>query len=274
MENTMRSVSLSTAFALALLLAAAPTLAQGKPEVFNIPLSRPGEPLSLEVSMKSAHITVIGENRTDAEFEFSIKEGERVIVTPSGPQSISSAGYALEIDERDNQISIDTDWRNNKVVLVARIPMAADLEINTHDDGVIIVNNVSGDLELSNINGPITATGISGSVIAESVNDTIDLTFASMDNAKASSLETVNGELRIRLPANTGAQIHLDTSQGEIFSDFEVDVQPSTATVERDEEHGGVEIRIESVIIANINGGGPVIRMNSLNGDLHILKSN
>ena len=81
--------------------------------------------------MKSAHITIIGEDRTDAEFEVSIEEGERVIVTPSGPQSLSSAGYAFEIDERDNQISVDTDWRDNKVVLVARIPKAADLEIST-----------------------------------------------------------------------------------------------------------------------------------------------
>lgn len=270
----MKTFSLRAAFALALIMAAAPTLAQGKPEIFTIPLSRPGEPLSLEVGMKSAHITVIGEDRTDAEFEISIEAGERVIVTPSGPQSLSSAGYALEIDERDNQISIDTDWRNNKVVLLARIPKAADLEISTHDDGVIVVNNVSGDLELNNVNGPITATGITGSVIAASVNDAIDLTFVSIDNAKASSLETVNGELSIRLPASTGAQIHLDTSQGEIFSDFEVDVQPSAPTVERNEEHGGVEVRIESIIIANINGGGPIIRMNSLSGDLHILKSN
>jgi hypothetical protein len=273
MENTMKTFSLRAAFALALIMAAAPSVAQGKPEIFNIPLSRPGEPISLDIGMKSAHITVIGEDRVDAEFEVSIEAGERVIVTPSGPQSLSNAGYAFEIDERDNQISVDTDWRNNKVVLVARIPKMADLEIGTIYDSVIIVNNVSGDLELSNVNGPITATGITGSVIAESVNDAIDLTFVSFDNAKASSLETVNGELSIRLPAGAGAEIHLDTSQGEIFSDFEVDVQSSKPTVERDEEHGGVEVRIESVIIANINGGGPIIRMISLNGDLNILKA-
>ncbi len=269
----MTSFLLRTAFALALITAAAPSVAQGKPEIFTIPLSRPGEPISLDVDMKSAHITIIGEDRADAEFEVSIEAGERVIVTPSGPQAVSNAGYAFEIDERDNRISVDTDWRNNKVILVARIPKMADLDISTMTDGVITISNVSGDLELSNINGPITATGITGSVIAESVNSTIDLTFVSFDNAKASSLETVNGELSIRLPASAGAQIHLDTSQGEIFSDFEVEVQSSTPTVERNEEHGGVEVRIESVIIANINGGGPIIRMNSLNGDLHILKS-
>ena len=82
-----------------------------------------------------------------------------------------------------------------------------------------------------------------------------------------------NGELTVRLPAEFGAQIHLDTSQGEIFSDFEVDVQPSEPTVIRNDDGGGSKVRIESVIIANVNGGGPIIRMNSLNGDINIRKA-
>ena len=60
---------------------------------------------------------------------------------------------------------------------------------------------------------------------------------------------------------------------GEIYSDFEVEVQPSQPIVERIEDEGGIEVRIESVIIANINGGGPVIRLKTLHGDIQISKS-
>jgi hypothetical protein len=273
MENTMKFFTLRATFAVALLLGLAPALAQSDAQIINIPLTRPGEPISLEIGIMSARIEVIGEDRDDAVFEVSIEDGERRIVTPSGTKTLSNAGYALEVDEHDNHISVDTDWRNNKVSVIARIPRRADLELDTVEDGEIIVSNITGNLELSNVNGPITATGISGSVIAESVGDSIDLSFVAIDDVNASSLESVNGGLTVRLPANTAVQIHLDTSQGEILSDFEVDVKPSTPTVTRNDDNGGSEVRIESVIIADINGGGPIIRMNTLNGDIKILKA-
>jgi len=274
MENSMRIFTLRATAALALFLGLAPALAQSDTQLISIPLSRPGEPVSLEIGIMSARIEVIGEDREDAVFEVSIEAGERKIVTPSGTISLTNAGYELEIDEHDNRISFDTDWRNNKVSVVARIPQRADLDLSTIENGEIIVTNISGNLELSNVNGPITASGISGSVIAESVSNAIDLSFVAIDDANASSLETVNGQLTVRLPANLGVQIHLDTSQGEIISDGEVDVQPSTPTIIRNDDGGVSEVRIESVIIANINGGGAIIRMNSLNGDIHIRKTN
>ena len=270
----MRTFTLQATAALTLFLGLAPALAQSDAQLISIPLSRPGEPIELEIGIMSARIEVIGEDREDALFEVTIAEGQRKIVTPSGTQTLTNSGYALEVDEHDNRISFDTDWRRNKVSVIARIPQRADLELSTIEDGEIIVTNISGNLELSNVNGPITASGISGSIIAESVNESIDLSFVTIDDANASSLETVNGELTVRLPANLGAQIHLDTSQGEIFSDFEVEVLTSEPTVIRNNDGNGSEVKIESVIIANINGGGPIIRMNSLNGDINIRKTN
>ena len=266
-------ITARAALLVALLLGATPALAQVAPQVINIPLSRPGEPISLEMGIISAHIEIIGEDRDDASFEVTVATSGRKIVTPSGTKELANAGYSLEVDEEDNEISFDTDWRNNHVKVVARIPKRADLDISTHNDGVIIVRDITGNLELSNTNGPITASGISGSVIAESVNDTIDLGFVAIDDVNPSSLESINGNLNLRLPASAGAQVHLDTSRGEIISDFEVEVLPSTPRVERNEDHGGVEVRVESVIIANINGGGPVFRMKTMNGNINILKA-
>ena len=162
----MKSLSTRVALVLALFVAAAPALAQQSPQIINIPLSRPGEPISLDIDIQSAHIEVIGEDRDDVEFHITIQGSERKIVTPSGTQSVIAGGYALEVDEHDNEISLDTDWRDNKVTVVARVPTRADLSLGTLNDGVIIVTNITGNLELENMNGPITATGISGSVIA------------------------------------------------------------------------------------------------------------
>ena len=134
----MRNNFIHSALLLAALAAATPAVGQGQPQIINIPLSRPGEPMFLDISIMSARIEVIGEDRADAEFSVTVEQGSRSIITPSGSQPITIAAYSLEIDEEDNEISVDTDWRANKVSVVARIPRLADLELSTIDEGEII----------------------------------------------------------------------------------------------------------------------------------------
>ena len=258
---------------LILTLITAPVFAQTQPQVINIPLSRPGEPINLDISILSARIEVIGEDREDAEFEVSVEEGTRKIVTPSGTQSLKTGAYSLEVEEEDNNISVDTDWRANKVKVVARIPRQANLELSTVNDGEIIVSNITGALNLENVNGPITASNISGLVIAESVNENIDVSFANIDASGVMSFSSINGDLTLGLPASAGVQLHIDSSEGEIISDFEVEVQTSKPVIKREDNRGGVEVSVESVIVADINGGGPVIKLKTLNGNILIKKS-
>jgi DUF4097 and DUF4098 domain-containing protein YvlB len=271
METNMKQPKFRSAVAVGLLMLATPLMAQ-QPQVINVPLSRPGDPVFLEIGIQSAHIEVIGEDRDDAEFEIIVADGDRRIVTPSGTQPLKGGGYSLEVEEDDNEIHLDMDWRVTKVSVVARIPKRADVELQTINDGEIIVSNLIGNLELYNTNGPITARNVSGSVIAESVNDTIDIAFDSFSDDGASSMESINGDLILALPAGVGVTTQLDTSRGEIYSDFEVEVRPVEQVIERDDTRNGVSIQIESVIVADINGGGHVVRMKSLHGDLNIRK--
>lgn len=258
---------LSTAWAPAL-------LAQGTPQVVTIPISEPGEPVTLEIDIISARIEVIGEDRDDAQFEFSVTDGQRHIVTPSGSQPLTGAGYELEIEEDDNMISVDTDWRADRVQITARVPRRANLYLDTVNDGEIIVSNITGELHLENTNGSITAQNVRGSVIAESVNEAITIGFAEIAGAdNATALASLNGDLTLAIPENAGVRLHLDSGDGDIYSDFEVDVQPSQPVIEREEDEDGIQVRVESIIIADINGGGPVVRMKTLHGDIQIRKT-
>jgi len=269
----MRNDYVRAVLVLALVLGAAPVAGQDQPQMINIPLSSPGEPLTLEIDILSARIEVIGEDREDAEFAVSVEQGSRQIITPSGAKPLTGGAYSLEVDEEDNHITVDTDWRANKVSIVARIPRHADLELSTTNDGEILVSNIVGNLQLENIHGPITATNIAGSVIAETVGEKIDVSFASIDGSSAMALSSINGDVHLGLPANAGVQLHIDSAQGEIYSDFEVEVQPTKPVIERKNDRGGVEVRVESVIVADINGGGSVIKLKTLNGDIQIRKS-
>lgn len=267
-RSTRRAATL-----IATVLACSPAFAQGDAQMINIPLSNPGEPFELDIDILSAHIEVVGEAREDLEFAITVEQGNRNIITPSGSQPITAGAYELEVDEKDNRVSVDTDWRADRVRVVARVPLRGNLHLSTVNNGEIVVRDVAGNHELENTNGPITASGINGSVIAEAINDTIDVSFTGIDASQAMSFESINGDINLGIPGDAGVQLHIDTSEGDIYSDFEVEVQTSNPVVERRENGGGVQVKVESIIIANVNGGGPVIRLETLNGDININNS-
>lgn len=269
----MRKFISKSALAVLLTLFATQAFAQASPQVINIPLSRPGEPIELDISILSARIEVIGEDREDAAFEITVEEGARKIITPSGTRSLKTTAFSLEVEEKDNRISVDTDWRAKKVNVVARVPRLANLELSTVNNGEIIVSNITGKLVLENVNGPITASNINGSVIAEAVNQDISVSFAKLDTSQAMSFTSVNGDLKLGLPSGAGVELHIDSSEGEIYSDYEVEVQPTEPEVIREDSPRGVEVKVKNVIVATINGGGPVVRLKTLNGNIEITKS-
>ena len=246
--------------------------AQMQPETINIPLSRPGEPMSLHIDILSARMEVIGEERKDVELTITLSGGRRKIVTPSGAKTLSG-GAGLEISERDNRVSVEQEMPTpNPITIVARVPRRAKLDLSTVNDSEIVVRDIVGDLQLENVNGPITATNITGSVIAESVNNPIKVGLTAVASGAATSLSSLNGDILLTLPAAARAEFHLDTAQGEITSDFELDIKPSKPLIERKEGRGGVSVRMEDVVIATVNGGGPVIRVKTLNGSIKIAK--
>lgn len=269
----MNKLVIRSAVFLGLMLVSASAWSQAGPQVIDVALSRPGEPVVLNIDILSARIEVVGEKRPDAQIEVAVEAGERKIITPSGTQQIKAASFSFEVEEDDNEISVDTDWRADRAKVVARIPNRANVSLHTVNDGELIVSDITGNLELNNVNGPITATGISGSVIAESVNNTIDVSFLELDVDNASAFETINGDLYVRMPANMGAEIHLDTARGEMYSDFEVEVVPNSGTVTHEGSRNGTIVRIDHIIVVKVNGGGPVVRLKSLNGDIHILNA-
>ena len=280
--NTAKHSIVRTAILLAATLAAAVALgqtqpqraapAQMQPETINVPLSRPGEPMSLHIDILAARIEVIGEERKDVELKVTLSAGRRKIVMPSGAKMLSGGG-GLEISERDNRVNVESELpTTSPITIVARVPRRAKLNLSTINEGEIVVRDIVGDLELENINGPITASNITGSVIAESVNNPITVGLAGVASGAATSLSSLNGDITLTLPAAARAEFHLDTAQGEIESDFELDVKPSKPLIERKEGRGGVSVRMEDIVVATVNGGGPVIRVKTLNGSIKIAK--
>ncbi len=244
-------------------------------EVLEIPLSDPGSPVMLEIDLVNGGINVVGEDRDNVvlEVQTSSKGKQRRIVTPSGSKPIPLSSYALEAEEENNRIHISSNWHHGGMQVMARVPLNTSLELDTVNNGNIVVDNVRGRLELSNVNGSITARNIVGTAVAETVNGRINLELDQVTSDSAMAFTTVNGDIDLAFPENFGADISIESRQNEIYSDFEVDVKPSSPTVSRDRHRGGVKFEVEQLLRLSINGGGTPVRIESLHGEVSLRKS-
>ena len=265
--------NLYTILALAV-IATAPAVAQdGATQTVNVPLTKPGEPITLEVDLLSGEIHVIGEEREDLLFEIAAGSSGRKIVTPSGTRTVPGGALDLEIEEHDNRIEVNSNWRSSEVVITARIPRRAQLHLETVHSGVITVTDVEGDLEASNVHGPITATGLRGAVIAESVHGDLTIEVVAAPAEKPMALTSMHGNLELKLPAGHGAELHIMSQAEEVYTDFEVEILPTEPKISRRGDGGRFVVEMDREIVAAINGGGPVIRLETRYGDVRVLKA-
>jgi hypothetical protein len=83
------------------------------------------------------------------------------------------------------------------------------------------VKDTAGDVEVHNLNGEVTLDQISGGATVETMNGEVHATFAKVPADKPLSFSSMNGEVEVRIPADTKANVRLRTQNGAIYTDFD-----------------------------------------------------
>jgi DUF4097 and DUF4098 domain-containing protein YvlB len=262
---------LATVFVLALMLGAGALSAQG--ERIVVPLSDPGRPAVLEVSVMTGSISVSAYDGAEIVVVATMEEDDHEVERRDGMMRIPNSSVGLTIEERNNHVSIDADWSANSTRLEIQVPATTSLKLNTVNGGDIEVAGVSGVHELQNVNGGISALDMSGSVVAATTNGDVRVQLVTLDADTPMSFSTWNGDVDLTVPASTGARLHLNSGRGDIFTDMDVALEPIEAKVSREEGKGSYRVRVEKEVVGTINGGGPDFRMKTFNGSIYVRKA-
>src|SRR6266699_2531601 len=213
--NNQTQRSPSRVLAVLILWAALPTVpAHGQtqessgPDHFAVPLSDPSRPARVEASLVNGGITVKG------------YDGKEVVVEARARNRESA---------RSNS--------NMKRIIVSSTGLSVDssLKLSAVNDGNIVVTGVDGELEVNDVNGAVTLTNVSGSAVAHALNGRLLATFTRV-NQQPMAFSSLNGEIDVTFPADLKANLTLKSDRGEIFTDF--DVQMQAAPVQQIVEDG------------------------------------
>ncbi len=271
----MKTMKTAALFIVAILLTGS-VMAQGDKQL-TIALSDPGKPYKINMHIIEGSIKIVGYDGKDIiiDAEQDSTKGNKNHNTNNGMRQIN-AGNSLDLtaEEENNTVDISSGSGKRSTTITLKIPQSnVTLNVGTVNNGSLTVSNVSGQLEVSNVNGSITATGISGSLIATTVNGSVIVTFKTIDPKAPMAFSTLNGNVDITLPADAKANLKLKSDRGEVYSDFDVDIDKTQPKVSKTTEGHMQKISIEDWVYGKIGGGGPEMMMKNMQGNIYVRKA-
>jgi hypothetical protein len=251
--------------------------AQAPENRITVPITDPSRPVTVRAHLLNGSITVkagavkdvIVEARTRG--ENSREDSGRA---ENGMKRIPMTSTGLNIEAENNQVRISTDSFQRTVDLTLTVPVKTSLSLKTVNDGNIVVNGVDGEMDIDDVNGSVTLNHVSGSVVAHALNGRVLASLNRVD-PKPMAFSSMNGDIDLTLPADTKATLNMRTDNGEVYSDFDVQLQTTAPqqTLEDNRNTGGkYRVKIDKNVRGNINGGGPEIQLKNFNGNIYIRK--
>jgi len=192
----------------------------------------------------------------------------------AGMKQLGGTTSGLEIEEDNNIVQISAQSWKAATDIVIQVPVSSSLEVRTSMDGTIVVEGVNGEIDINNINGPVTLKNVSGNTLVHTVNGDIEAVLTRITADKPLSFSTMHGDIDVTLPADVKASLKMKTEQGEIYTDFDMDMGRKAARAESAEksDQGKFRITFDKSLLGQVNGGGAEISFNTFTGDIYIRK--
>ncbi len=240
----------------------------------EIPLSQPEKRGLLKVDIKVGSINVEGYEGKTVLVSY-VAKGKNVKSNQKSKEGlvrIPGSTLDLEVTEHQNQVIIDSNSYSKGVDLTIKVPKNFDLSVDTYNDGNIYVTNIIGEVVAENYNGSITLENISGLGLADTYNGDIKVRFNELIPDRPLAYHSYNGDIDITLPDAIKADFKMKTTQGEIYSAFDMAIKPVKPESSKDNKSGVYKVKVNEWVRGSVNGGGAEIAISTRNGDILLRK--
>ncbi|MGH9219375.1 MAG: DUF4097 family beta strand repeat-containing protein [Vicinamibacterales bacterium] len=244
-----------------------------------VPLSDSSRPALIDVSLVHGSITVRGTNRKDVQVVArpeTDRPSRRYDADATGLRRIpQTAGF--RISEEGNRVKISSDSPNRSITFEIEAPARANVKLHTVNGGEIVVDSIDGDIDVSNVNGGITLTNVAGSVTAGTTNGSVRATMTRVTAERQMAFTSLNGTVDVTLPPTTKANLRLRSDNGDVYSDFDVQLAASAPLIQENSQesrgtNGRYRISRNRSIVGAINGGGPEFELRTFNSNVYVRK--
>jgi Toastrack DUF4097 len=165
-----------------------------------------------------------------------------------------ASASSVKIETKLNRGGSFLNGGNLSVHYTVRVPASAEVKVRTVNGGIELTG-LAGRVTAGTTNGGIVGRELSGPVDASTVNGGVEVGLSQVAESGV-KLECTNGGIRLQLPREARADISARISNGGI----------ETSNLQLDS--GGESSRRQ--LDGRLNGGGPRIRLEGINGGIRI----
>lgn len=241
----------------------------------TVPFSNASKPRSLSVNLLNGSIIVKGYSGKEAivEAKGRSRRSRRSPREAEGLRRLEMVGSGLNIEESDNEIKIGSGIHNENLQLEIQVPVETSVKLRSVNDSDLVVEGVSGEIDVHSVNGSVTVTNVTGTVVAHALNGKVLVRLDRVTPGKPMSFSSLNGDIDVTLPPDIKANVKMKSDHGDIFTDFEIAMQAQSrqpAVQDRREGGGKYKLTFDRAFYGTINGGGPELQFTTLNGRIFI----
>ena len=194
----------------------------------RLKFSDPAKPGKIRLRAMWGDVTITGADTPEVTIVSNIKNKQQPPPKNSGGLRRLDSEITYTATEKDNVDHDRTGWRQpgpdagaGGASLAITTPRNTSVVIENTFGGTISVKNIEGDADIRSLNGEVTLDRISGSALVETMNGEIHATFVKVAEGKPLSFTSMNGEVEVRIPPDTKANVRLRTQNGAVFTDFD-----------------------------------------------------
>ncbi len=208
------------------------------------------------------------ETATGSEVEISV----RVVGTRPDPDTIR-----IDVVQHDGGILVCTIYQGlsrpesctpdkTPSVTLTNTDVRVHYAVRIPADVRLVARTVNGNVTVDLADSPVSVNTVNGKVVLSSnrpadvhvVNGSIVASLGAVDWADSHEFSSVNGAVDLELPTDCNATVRATTTFGPIMTDFALSVHRAL---------------IGSWVYGDINAGGPLLFMSTVNGSIHLRRA-
>ncbi len=152
------------------------------------------------------------------------KDGLRVL-------SDTSANFSLTVQDNVAELNYGKEsWpEGGSADFDVTVPKNTSVQVENGWGGEVVVEKLSGDVEVKGLNCEIKLIELSGGTTVETMNGDVEASYSALPADKPMSFSSMNGQVNLRIPADAKAKVRFRTHHGSILTDFPEDIIKTTS---------------------------------------------
>ncbi len=226
---------------------------------------------TLNVDIKRGSITVVGHDEPNIIVDLTVPDYTPTSTGSDGLRELRPNNLDFDITTTGNNIKVDSNSERYTTNLQITVPRNTNLTLDSYRDGKVSVSAVHGQLDARSFHNDIRFTECSGSANLWSYHGDLVASMNSVDGDAPLEFESYNGSIELSLPADICMNTQLRTGRGKLLTDFDVTEigDPVQTQIQKD---GTKKVQFDEFVRGTINGGGPVLKIETEHGDIQIRK--